>query len=164
MHNGLVHRYIYMYELSMSVWLLLRALECNGESKLLFDETMPVFCASLQSAGRNISFLFIMITKPSSLFSNSLILRATGKNTMYQLYALWFGPTRNWSHDFRTRGNYVNHYTPPRWLMSSETFIRIHVQKNNSLANTCYFSMYKIKQNKPFVIHFSCFARSKEND
>jgi hypothetical protein len=48
MHNGLVHRYIYMYELSMSVWLLLRALECNGESKLLFDETMPVFCASLQ--------------------------------------------------------------------------------------------------------------------
>ena len=111
MHNGLVHRYIYMYELSMSVWLLLRALECNGESKLLFDETMPVFCASQQPAGRNISFLFIMITKPSRLFSNSLILRATGKNTMYLLYALWFGPTRNWSHDFRTRGNYVNHYT-----------------------------------------------------
>jgi hypothetical protein len=52
--------------------------------------------------------------------------------------------------------------TPPRWLMSSETFIRIHVQKNNSLANTCYFSMYKIKQNKPFVIHFSFLLDQKK--
>ena len=163
MHNGLVHRYIYMYELSMSVWLLLKHYNVMARVNYYLMRRCPFFVLAY-SQQVEISLFSLSWLRNQAVFSLTpwyCVLPGKTPCTNCMPLGLVQPATEAMISALEV---IMLTITPPRWLMSSETFIWIHVQKNNSLANTWYFSMYKIKPNKPFVIHFSFFARSKEND